>query len=96
MFGACRRLMNPGGCTIVALAGLPPQQTFVQHSTALIPAAQQAGLGWLQHIVAITAPIVGSSPPPVPPRPESPASSPCATPCGTRRARSPPSATTSG
>jgi hypothetical protein len=59
MFGACRRLMNPSGCTIVALAGLPPQQTFVQHSSALIPAAHQAGLGWLQHIVAITAPIVG-------------------------------------
>ncbi|WP_432830900.1 hypothetical protein [Dactylosporangium sp. CA-092794] len=59
MFGACRRLMSPGGCTIVALAGLPPQQTFVEHSSALIPAAHQAGLGWLQHIVAITAPIVG-------------------------------------
>jgi hypothetical protein len=59
MFGACRRLMSPSGCTIVALAGLPPQQTFVEHSSALIPAAQQAGLGWLQHIVAITAPIVG-------------------------------------
>jgi hypothetical protein len=59
LFGACRRLMSPGGCTIVALAGLPPGQTFVQHSTALIPAAHQAGLGWLQHIVAITAPIVG-------------------------------------
>ncbi len=59
MFGACRRLMSPGGCTIVALAGLPPGQTFVQHSTALIPAAHHAGLGWLQHIVAITAPIVG-------------------------------------
>jgi hypothetical protein len=59
MFDACRRLMSPSGCTIVALAGLPPQQTFVEHSSALIPAAHQAGLGWLQHIVAITAPIVG-------------------------------------
>ncbi|WP_432990999.1 hypothetical protein [Dactylosporangium sp. CA-233914] len=59
IFGACRRLMSPGGCTIVALAGLPPDQTFVEHSSALIPAAHQAGLGWLQHIVAITAPIVG-------------------------------------
>jgi len=59
LFGACRRLMSPGGCTIVALAGLPPQQTFAEHSSALIPAAHQAGLGWLQHIVAITAPIVG-------------------------------------
>ena len=59
MFAACRRLMAPGGCTIVALAGLPPGETFVQHSSALIPSAHQAGLGWLQHIVAITAPIVG-------------------------------------
>jgi hypothetical protein len=59
MFGTCRRLMGPGGCTIVALAGVPPQQTFAQHRSTLIPAAQQAGLGWLQHIVAITAPIVG-------------------------------------
>ncbi|MEU7874293.1 hypothetical protein [Dactylosporangium sp. NPDC049140] len=59
MFAACRWLMGPGGCTIVALAGLSPQQTFAQHSSALIPAAHQAGLGWLQHIVAITAPIVG-------------------------------------
>ena len=30
MFAACRRLMAPGGCTIVALAGLPPGETFVQ------------------------------------------------------------------
>ncbi|GLL08328.1 hypothetical protein GCM10017581_100890 [Dactylosporangium matsuzakiense] len=59
MFTVCRRLMNPGGCTIVALAALPPGQTFVQHSGGLIPAAHTAGLGWLQHIVAITAPIVG-------------------------------------
>ncbi|WP_345140637.1 hypothetical protein [Dactylosporangium darangshiense] len=59
MLSACRRLMSPGGCTIIALAGLPPQQTFVQHSSTLIPAAQQAGLDWLQHIIAITAPIVG-------------------------------------
>jgi hypothetical protein len=59
LFGGCRRLMSPSGCTIVALAGLPLQQTFAEHSNALIPAAHQAGLGWLQHIIAITAPIVG-------------------------------------
>ena len=59
MFSACRQLMSPGGCTIVALAGLPPQQTFAEHSSTLIPAAHEAGLGWLQHIVAITAPIAG-------------------------------------
>ena len=59
MFSACRQLMSPGGCTIVALAGLPPRQTFAEHSSTLIPAAHEAGLGWLQHIVAITAPIAG-------------------------------------
>ena len=59
MFHACRRLMSPDGCTIVALAGLPAEQTYIEHSTALIPAARHAGLGWLQRIIAVTAPIVG-------------------------------------
>jgi hypothetical protein len=59
MFRACRRLMSPGGCTIVALAGLPAGDTYAEHSGPLIPAARHAGLGWLQHIIAITAPIVG-------------------------------------
>ncbi len=55
LFRACRRLMSPQGCTIVALAELPPPQTFIEHSSVLLPAASQAGLGWLQHIIAITA-----------------------------------------
>jgi hypothetical protein len=59
MFRACRRLMSPGGCTIVALADLPAGQTYIEHSGPLIPAARHAGLGWLQHIIAITAPIAG-------------------------------------
>jgi hypothetical protein len=59
MFGSCRRLMRRDGCTIVALADLPPQETYVEHSGALIPAAHHAGLGWLQHIIAITAPVSG-------------------------------------
>jgi hypothetical protein len=29
------------------------------HRERVIPAAQQSGLGWLQHIIAITAPIRG-------------------------------------
>jgi hypothetical protein len=60
MFRVCRRLMSRNGCTIVALAGLPAGQAYVEHSGALIPAARHAGLGWLQHIIAITAPISGS------------------------------------
>jgi hypothetical protein len=59
MFRTCRRLMTRDGCTIVALAALPVGETFVEHSGALIPAAHRAGLGWLQHIVAITAPSSG-------------------------------------
>jgi len=59
MFRVCRRLMRRDGCTIVALAELPADETYIEHSGALIPAAQRAGLGWLQHIVAITAPIAG-------------------------------------
>jgi hypothetical protein len=59
MFRVCRQLMNRDGCTIVALAELPAGQTYIDHSGALIPAARHAGLGWLQHIVAITAPISG-------------------------------------
>jgi hypothetical protein len=59
MFHACRSLMSPGGCTIVALAALPPDQTYTEHASTLIPAARDAGLGWLQHIIAITAPTVG-------------------------------------
>lgn len=59
IFRVCRHLMRRDGCTIVALAGLPPDETYVEHSVALIPAAHRAGLGWLQHIIAITAPIAG-------------------------------------
>jgi hypothetical protein len=59
MFRACRRLMTRDGCTIVALAALPAGETYAEHSAALIPAARHAGLGWLQHIIAITAPISG-------------------------------------
>lgn len=59
MFRTCRRLMSPNGCTIVALATLPTGITYVEQNNPLIPAARHAGLGWLQHIVAITAPIAG-------------------------------------
>jgi hypothetical protein len=59
LFTACRLLLARGGCTIVVLAALPADSDYTEHSHRLIPAAQRAGLGWLQHIIAITAPIVG-------------------------------------
>jgi hypothetical protein len=40
-------------------ATLPTGAPYVEHARELIPAASRVGLGYLQHIVAATAPIVG-------------------------------------
>lgn len=58
VFTTCRRLMTPDGYTIVAVA--PAPDTYgVDHAWRLVPAARAGGLGWLEHIVAITTPIDG-------------------------------------
>ncbi|GAA1025701.1 hypothetical protein GCM10009557_00650 [Virgisporangium ochraceum] len=55
LFTACRTLTVPAGCTIVALATLPTGATaYTDLTPLLIPAARQAGLEWLRHIVAVT------------------------------------------
>ncbi|MEJ3741823.1 hypothetical protein WEI85_00775 [Actinomycetes bacterium KLBMP 9797] len=61
LFAACRRLLTRNGCTVVALAVIPGESetAYHGHSQRVIPAAHHGGLGWLQHIIAITAPIVG-------------------------------------
>jgi hypothetical protein len=59
LFTACRVITGNDGCTIVAFAPMQPDDTYARHSGLLVPAARHAGLGLLQHIVAITAPIVG-------------------------------------
>lgn len=61
LFAACRRLLTQGGCTVVALAVIPGESeaAYHGHPERVIPAAHHGGLGWLQHIIAITAPIVG-------------------------------------
>ncbi len=59
LFTACRVITGRDGCTIVAFAPMQPDDTYTQHSGLLVPAARHAGLGLLQHIVAITAPIAG-------------------------------------
>jgi hypothetical protein len=55
----CRRLLAADGYTIVALIPAP-HTGYVEHAGRLIPAARRAGLGYLQHIVAVTAPIPGA------------------------------------
>jgi hypothetical protein len=62
LLGGCRRLLAAGGCVIVALAP-PPRTGYVDHARRLIPAARRAGLGYLQHIVVLTAPIPGDPSP---------------------------------
>lgn len=60
--GACRTLMTNRGVTVVVLAPAPPTDAYVACARLLLPAARSAGLGWLQHIVAITAPVTDLDP----------------------------------
>jgi len=60
LFTACRLLLsNRDGYTIVALTPAVAGPDYTEHARLLLPAARQAGLGWLQHIVAVT----GADPP---------------------------------
>jgi len=59
LFTACRLLLNRDGYTIVAVTPAIAGPDYTEHARLLIPAARQAGLGWLQHIVAVT----GADPP---------------------------------
>jgi hypothetical protein len=57
LFTACRVLLAADGYTIVAVP--PVTAANVHHLWQLVPAARQAGLGWVEQIVAITADITG-------------------------------------
>jgi len=54
----CRRLLAADGCVIAALTP-PPRTGYVDYARRLIPAAHRAGLGYLQHIIVVAAPIPG-------------------------------------
>ena len=55
LLAACTRLLRPGGCLVLAV-GVPVGVTAgPQDFTPLVTAAATAGLGYLQHIVAVTA-----------------------------------------
>jgi hypothetical protein len=55
LFTACRLLLsNRDGYTAVALTPAAAGPDYTEHARLLLPAARQAGLGWLQHIVAVT------------------------------------------
>jgi hypothetical protein len=59
LFTACARLQAPHGCTVVAIVPPPAGQPYAAHAQQVIPAARRAGLGYVEHIIAVTAPIPG-------------------------------------
>ncbi|MEH0931399.1 hypothetical protein [Micromonospora sp. CPCC 205558] len=55
LLAACARLLRPGGC-LVLVVGVPAgTQTTPEDFGPLVAAASAAGLGYLQHIVAVEA-----------------------------------------
>jgi hypothetical protein len=59
LFAACARLQAPRGSTVVAIVPPPDGPDYAAHAADVIPAAEAAGLGYVQHVIAVTAPIAG-------------------------------------
>jgi hypothetical protein len=58
LHAACR-LLRPGGCMVLAVQGSTHAVAGPQDFGPLLHAARQAGLGYLQHIVAVRADVDG-------------------------------------
>ena len=59
LFAACARLQTRRGSTVVAIVPPAAGPDYASHAAEVIPAAQAAGLGYVQHVIAVTAPIPG-------------------------------------
>jgi hypothetical protein len=59
LFAACARLQTRHGSTVVAIIPPPHGPDYATHAGLLIPAADAAGLRYVKHIIAVTAPIPG-------------------------------------
>jgi hypothetical protein len=57
---ACTTLLRPGGCLILVVAVPAGTTTTPEDFTGVVHAAAGVGLGYLQHIVAVTADISDS------------------------------------
>jgi hypothetical protein len=66
LLAGCRPLLATDGYTIVALRPVRPHSHYVDHARQLIPAAYQAGLGYLEHVLVVTTPITGRPHPAAP------------------------------
>lgn len=55
LLGLCAGLLTPRGTTVIAVHP-EASAAYMDHAALLIPAAHDAGLGYLQHLIAITTP----------------------------------------
>jgi hypothetical protein len=60
LFHACRLVLGRRGHAAV-IVDPPPGTPYLEFGHELVPAAARAGMGYLQHIIAILAPIVGDT-----------------------------------
>jgi hypothetical protein len=59
LFAACAPLQTRRGSTVVAIAPPAAGPDYATHAADVIPAAEAAGLGYVEHVIAVTAPIPG-------------------------------------
>lgn len=59
VFAACARLQTTRGSTVVAIAPPAVGPDYAAHAADVISAAESAGLGYVEHVIAVTAPIPG-------------------------------------
>lgn len=55
LLAACTRLLRPGGCLVLVVAVPTGAVATPEDFTPVVEAAKKTGLGYLQHIVAVTA-----------------------------------------
>ncbi|HEY2948383.1 MAG TPA: hypothetical protein VGJ53_08300 [Micromonosporaceae bacterium] len=56
LFAACARLQTTRGSTVVAIVPPAAGPDYATHAADVIPAAEAAGLGYVEHVIAVTAP----------------------------------------
>jgi hypothetical protein len=60
LFRAFRLVVTPDGFAVVVVDPPQPAARYVEHTHGLVPHAHAGGMGYLQHIVAVTVPISGT------------------------------------
>ncbi|GIG63378.1 hypothetical protein Lfu02_77500 [Longispora fulva] len=58
LMATASKLLRPGGCLVLIAASAPRQRPVPEDFTPVVAAARNVSLGYLQHIVAVAAPVV--------------------------------------